>query len=433
MRNDTFRATAWDVAEKAGVSQSTVSRVMTGSTRISEKTRARVLAAAEELDYLPDKRASRLRSGLTGVIAVVVVVRVEDNVREINPFAYALLGSICRAASECDHETLVSFQANEDQFYGRYLEQRDADAMIVIGTTQNPQAWEYFKPFLAQSPRTICWGLPFEGVSSVRSENHAGGKLAANHLWTRGYRNPAFLGPISNVQHQFHERYEGFVEALRELGASPITVPDVPARDRVQQGRDSIKWLMDNNKEFDSIFAACDSIALGALEALLKAGVSVPQEVGVIGYDGIDATAHTNPPLSTIKPDLEEAGRLLVAQVLKDGDEDSGALFAPIELIPRASTKRDLTDALPIRTGLHALFLAGKKFVLDFRQGHLHWRPSKSRIFRLHSHIYPSHKTCSWRTSPSFRDSWVWCCLPLRSACQYLRKIPMRRIGLSKL
>ena len=79
------KSTAWDVAEKAGVSQSTVSRVFTGSTRISEQTRARVMAAAEALDYLPDKRASRLRSGQTGVLAVVLITRAEDAWRDPVP------------------------------------------------------------------------------------------------------------------------------------------------------------------------------------------------------------------------------------------------------------------------------------------------------------------------------------------------------------
>src|SRR3546814_19476947 len=105
------RNTAWDVAERAGVSQSTVSRVFTGSTRISQTTRERVLAAARELDYLPDKRASRPRSGQTGIIAVVVIIRAEDSAREVNPFASALHGSVCRAASERGYRTTVSFQA----------------------------------------------------------------------------------------------------------------------------------------------------------------------------------------------------------------------------------------------------------------------------------------------------------------------------------
>lgn len=339
MSNGTYKTTAWDVAEKAGVSQSTVSRVFTGSTRISEPTREKVLAAARALDYLPDKRASRLRSGQTGVIAVVVITRAEDSAQEINPFAYTLLGGVCRAASDRGYETLVSFQASTDQFYGRYVEQRDADAMIVLGTTQNPAAWEHFRPILQQESRAVCWGLPLDEPHSVRSDNVQGGKLAAEHLWESGYRRPVFLGPVESEQRQFAERFKGFSERLQKFGGNVIASPELSRPDRVGQGREAIEKLAADGTQYDSIFAACDFIALGALEALTQRGISVPGDVGIVGYDGLAATAHASPPLTTIKPDLEEAGRQLVAHVL-DEESDANGSLAPVELIARASTRR---------------------------------------------------------------------------------------------
>ena len=332
------KSTAWDVAEKAGVSQSTVSRVFTGSTRISEPTRTRVLDAAKALDYLPDKRASRLRSGTTGVVAVVVITREDDGAREVNPFAYVLLGSVCRAASAKGYETLVSFQASEDEFYGRYVEQRDADALIVLGTTQNSDAWSHFRKVLEEDERTICWGLPYDDVHSIRSDNAQGGRIAAQHLWNAGYRKPVFLGPIDSVQRQFHERYEGFADELKNLGGDTVVMRDMQPADRMAQGREAIALLEAGGTHYDAIFAACDSIALGALEALRERGVSVPGDVGIIGYDGIAETQHSSPPLTTIKPDLEEAGRLLVAQVLGGDDAVPDETLAPVELIERAST-----------------------------------------------------------------------------------------------
>ncbi len=337
------KSTAWDVAEKAGVSQSTVSRVMTGSTRISDATRNRVLEAARALDYLPDKRASRLRSATTGVVAVVVITRAADGAREVNPFAYVLLGSVCRAASDRGYETLVSFQASESEFYGRYVEQRDADALIVLGTTQNHEGWEHFRKVLHEDTRAICWGLPYDEVRSVRSDNAAGGRLAAQHLWHAGYRKPVFLGPIDSAQRQFDERYKGFAEAIEELGGKAIIMRDMQAANRIEQGREAIALLEANGTDYDAIFAACDFIALGALEALQSRGAIVPGKVGIIGYDGIAETQHSNPPLTTVKPDLEEAGRLLVAQVLGSEDEEDSAdgALAPVELIERASTAQN--------------------------------------------------------------------------------------------
>lgn len=339
MNREMRKSTAWDVAERAGVSQSTVSRVFTGSVRISAPTRDRVLQAARDLDYAPDKRASRLRSGQTGVIAVVVVIRSQDSAQEINPFAYILLGSVCRAASARGYETLVSFQASEDEFYGRYVERREADALIVLGTTQNPPAWEYFRPLLQSDDSAICWGLPFDEANSIRSDNRRGGQLVAEHLWQQGYRQPVFLGPIDSEQRQFHERYQGFVEGWAAHSIKPGLIHQSTSRDRFQQGYDAAKHMLESDRECDCIFAACDFIAIGAQEALSESGVNMPQQIGIVGFDGLAAAAHASPPLTTIKPDLEEAGRQLVSSVLGE-DEEAGSALAPVELIARQSTRR---------------------------------------------------------------------------------------------
>ena len=103
------RPTSIDVAERAGVSQSTVSRALAGSEVITEATRAKVLRAAEEIGYFVDERAARLRRGSTGTIAVVVICRPGQTAADVNPFSYMLLGSVCLAASERGFETLVSF------------------------------------------------------------------------------------------------------------------------------------------------------------------------------------------------------------------------------------------------------------------------------------------------------------------------------------
>ena len=105
-----FRVTSFDVAAEAGVSQSTVSRALAGDPVVSEATRARVAAAAAKLNYSVDENAARLRTGRTGTIAVVVICRHDEDRKDLNPFTYALLGTICAAASARGFETLVSFQ-----------------------------------------------------------------------------------------------------------------------------------------------------------------------------------------------------------------------------------------------------------------------------------------------------------------------------------
>ena len=136
-----FRVTSFDVAAEAGVSQSTVSRALAGDPVVSEATRLRVAEAARKLNYYVDNNAARLRTGKTGTLAVVAICRPDEDRKDLNPFTYALLGTICAAASARGYETLVSFQDGPANLSGRYEEQRKADGLIVIGTTRTGQHW----------------------------------------------------------------------------------------------------------------------------------------------------------------------------------------------------------------------------------------------------------------------------------------------------
>ncbi|WP_379922328.1 LacI family DNA-binding transcriptional regulator [Erythrobacter sp. R86502] len=333
------RPTSFDVAERAGVSQPTVSRALSGSPAIAEATRRKVVEAAEALGYFVDERAARLRRGSTGTLAVVVICREGDNASSINPFAYALLGSVCVAASERGFETLVSFQARDANFFGHYQEQGRADGLVVIGTTTNSAAWEHFRKLEAEGRRVAYWGSPFDELDWVRSDNRLAGQLAVEHLLAAGYRRPCFLGALNTPQVQFTERYEGYAEAMRAAGHDPCLAPTVNAPTREEEGRRAALRLIERGTDFDAIFAACDAMALGAIEALAAADIAVPQQVGVMGFDDLVAGRFSRPPLTTIAPDPAEAGAALVEAVL-DERESNARRRVPVSLIARGSTLR---------------------------------------------------------------------------------------------
>ena len=193
-------------------------------------------------------------------------------------------------------------------------------------------------------------------MRSVRSDNHLGGRIAAEHLWQLGYRKSVFLGPIEQSQRQFHERYEGFVEGINALGGEAHVIGDLSETNRFEQGREAIARLEQEGRNYDSIFAACDFIALGALEALSERGISVPEQVGIVGYDGIAATKHANPPLDHDPPrfgrgraafgplrfweqsDEEVDAAEATAEVEEIGPSD--LRLAPVELLERSSTSK---------------------------------------------------------------------------------------------
>ncbi|WP_017664210.1 LacI family DNA-binding transcriptional regulator [Porphyrobacter sp. AAP82] len=330
------RPTSFDVAERAGVSQPTVSRALSGSPAIAEATRRKVIEAAEALGYFVDERAARLRRGSTGTLAVVVICREGDSASSINPFAYALLGSVCVAASEKGFETLVSFQARPQDFFGHYQEQGRADGLVVIGTTTNAAAWEHFRGLDAATRRVAYWGSPFDELDWVRSDNRAAGRLATQHLLAQGYRRPCFLGALGTPQVQFTERYEGYAEAMRAAGLEPCLAPTVNAATREEEGRRAARRLIERGEDIDAVFAACDAMALGALEAFAAADMAVPQQVGVMGFDDLVAGRFSRPPLTTIAPDPAEAGAALVEAVLDDAAETRRRV--PVKLIVREST-----------------------------------------------------------------------------------------------
>lgn len=332
------RVTSFDVASLAGVSQSTVSRALAGSSTITDATRERVVGAARELGYFVDERAARLRRGRTGVVAVVVIYRRDEAASDINPFAYALLGNICREASARGFETLVSFQAEEDDLFGHYVERREADGLVVIGTTENTQAWRYFQDLARAGTHLACWGSPSDDLDWIRSDNVAGGRLAVDHLAQRGYRRIACVGSTNSPQQQFGERYAGYVEGMEHYGFEPRLVEIDENVDRAEQGRRAVADLIESGEEFDAVFAVCDAIALGALEELRKRDFDVPGRIGLVGFDGIRAGLYSSPPLTTIETDLELAGRMLIDAALEaDGVEQHTRV--PVNFVTRGSTR----------------------------------------------------------------------------------------------
>ena len=333
-----YRVTSFDVAAEAGVSQSTVSRALAGSSAITEETRAKVVEAAERLGYVVDARAAMLRRGQTGTIAVVVIGRQDESVSDINPFYFSLLGAVSAAAAEQGYETLVSFQSDKDKLFGRYEERGQADGVIVIGTTTNPDAWRYFRELDEKGARMAFWGSPYDDLEWIRSDNFEGGQIATHALLDAGCREIVHIGTLDSPQRQFGERYEGYSAAMEKAGIQPRIEEVDENADRESQGRQAVDALIERKESFDGLFIACDSIALGAIDELRERGISVPGECCVIGFDGIRAGSHSNPPLTSVEPDFETAGAMLVRSVLGDKSTPDERRV-PVHLLRRGSVR----------------------------------------------------------------------------------------------
>ncbi|OJW21610.1 MAG: LacI family transcriptional regulator [Sphingopyxis sp. 65-8] len=333
----TLRPTSFDVAERAGVSQSTVSRALRSSPGVNAETRARVAQAAAELGYVVDRHASSLRLKSSETIALVTICRPGEDRSAINPFYFALLGSIAAATSARGFNLLVSFQESEANFRADFVRSGLADAMIVIGTTSNRAAWDYFAAAQASGHDFTCWGSPGGDFHWMRSDNEVGGRLAADHLVATGRRRLAFVGPQRSPQRQFDERRDGFTAALAAHGLAPVLAEPPPADDRHAQGIAAARALLAAHPDIEGIFAASDMLALGVLQGIKDMGRSVPGDVALIGFDGIRAGTLADPALTTIEPDLDAAGEALVAMALEDDAHARDGTRIPVRLAVRGT------------------------------------------------------------------------------------------------
>lgn len=334
------RPTSFDIAYLAGVSQPTVSRALRGDRSVSIATRERIQRIAAELNYAVDKNASSLRSQRTHTIALLFF---EDGTDEnlINPFFLAMLGSITRACANHGLDLLISFQRMEDDWHMRYQDAKRADGLILLGYGDYALYSARIEQLVAQGTHFARWGSVQSDRSgaTVGSDNRGAGKLAGEHLLECGRRRIAFLGHADEHYPEFEHRYDGLCEALRRAGIEPDPALQFDALTSEDAGHRAASALIASGKPFDAIFAASDLIAIGAMRALAGAGLKVPGEVAVVGFDNIPAASLATPPLTTIQQDIAGAGERLVETVLAQIEgHDPPEPRLPTRLIVRGST-----------------------------------------------------------------------------------------------
>ena len=313
------KATSVDIAYHAGVSQATVSRVLRGSPLVNAETRQRVLDAVQALNYKVDRRASSLRTQRAGTLALLLFEDPTGDESHINPFFLSMLGSITRACARNGHDLLVSFQQLSDDWHADYEDSMKADGLILLGYGDYLAYESKLAHLVAQGTHFVRWGpvLPGQPGISIGCDNAEGGALAGRHLVQRGRKKIAFLGDASTHFPEFFARYCGCDAALRESGLRMNPALQVDAASTEQAGYEAARTLMQRKLPFDAIFAASDLIAIGAMHALKEAGLRVPEDVAVVGFDGTPMSRFSNPPLTTVVQDTSKAGALLVDTLLQ--------------------------------------------------------------------------------------------------------------------
>ncbi|MGA7711131.1 MAG: LacI family DNA-binding transcriptional regulator [Rhizomicrobium sp.] len=334
------RPTSFDIALRAGVSQPTVSRALRGDPTIGAITRRRVEAIATELGYKVDKNASNLRGQHSQTIAILFFEDRTAGGSLINPFFLSMLGSIASACAARGYDLLISCQHLSSNWRIDYEDSRKADGIILLGYDDFLTYSARLEQLAEQGTHFVHYGAVIEGHPglSVGCDDFQGGVEATRHLISLGRRNIAFLGHASGHYPEFFGRYSGYVEALRSAGLEVSTDLQADAISTLEEGQGAARKIIARGKPFDAIFAASDLIAIGALGVLKKAGISVPEQVSVVGFDDIPAASIVTPSLTTMMQDTRLAGEVLVDTLLKlmHGETAEGTIL-PSRLVIRES------------------------------------------------------------------------------------------------
>lgn len=325
-----------DIARLAGVSVSTVSRALNGSTLINPETRQRIEQLARSLNYSINLGAQNLRLQKNQTVAVVVPYDAHSRQHISDPFFLSIVGSIADALTDRGYDVLLSrVDAEALDSAAALYDSGKAIGIVIIGQWRHH---DQLNELAARKVPVVVWGgqLPQQLYCSVGGDNISGGLLATRHLLQQGCRRIVFLGDAQLPE--VHLRRRGYEQALHEAGllADPRLELAVPFE--IIAAREALDRLCASSVAFDGVVACSDLLALQAVQAVRASGREVPADVAVVGYDDMPLATWSDPPLTTVHQPVAVAGPEIVEALLTllRGERASPRTL-PVHLVVRAS------------------------------------------------------------------------------------------------
>ncbi|MGO4382292.1 LacI family DNA-binding transcriptional regulator [Pseudoduganella sp. RAF53_2] len=324
-----------EVAKIAGVAPITASRAIRGVGYVSEEARARIMAAAAQLNYTPDMLARRMRGDKSKLIGVFV-----------NSYGPVVLHEIIRAVGDearSQGYDMLMFNAERFDNPGRMATSemltKLCDGLVVV----MPTAQDTFLKVLEQqklSSVLVCFDARQFEMPSVVPENRIGARIAVEHLVSLGHRRIGFIGGNPGTG-QSAERERGYLDGLQEAGLPHDPALMVNGAFAQSGGFSATEKLLALEPRPTAIFAANDEMAFGAMDAINSKGLKVPADISVIGFDDIPTSSYVFPTLTTMRQPFKDMAVRAVSEVvaLIEGREPAAARIAfPVELVVRNST-----------------------------------------------------------------------------------------------
>lgn len=327
-----------DVAREAGVSIATVSRVLNDVDVVNEETKKKVMEAIKKLGYRPNIVARSLKTQRTRTIGIVIpdisnafypeIVRGAEDVANI--YNYNII--LCN----------TDLDAEKEKEYLRVLREKMVDGMIYMSNALEKEVVDLIKELAM--PTVLVETADEEKVfPSVTIDNEKAAYEAVNHLISKGKKNIAYLGTKPDAKNARALRYNGYKKAIEDAGLTADNNLEVFCGLKAIDGENAAEELQRRNVEVDGIFCCADELAMGAINKLREEGKSVPEEIGVVGFDDIYVSSIFYPKLTTIKQPTYDMGsvamRMLIKIINKKPLEISEYVL-PHLLIERESSKK---------------------------------------------------------------------------------------------
>lgn len=343
-----------DVAKAAGVSHGTASNVFSRPDIVREEVRERVLAEALKLGYAgPDPKGRLLRAGKVNAIGVATAEPLSYFFDD--PFARVVMQGIAEACDATGAGISLVSALNKEQLAWN-IQSALVDGFIVFclegGSRLIELARERRLPFVA-----LDYGFDDETIAAIGVDDVAGSRLAARHLAELGHRRFAVLslpfddsgpGPASIDRAQTamysgtRDRLRGYFDVLAEFGIDTKQVPIYATNNDEVTTRQGLEYVFASGSPPTALLSMSDRIALHALEWLAERGLSVPEQVSIVGFDGVPEGQRSTPPLTTVAQPMAEMGRLAVQAIMRfDGTNRRETLS--VELLDRGSTAAPAT------------------------------------------------------------------------------------------
>jgi len=316
------QATLSDIAAKSGVATMTVSRVVNRTGYVSEHTREKVLTAVKEMNYRRNGVARNLKRQWTETVGLVL-----GDIS--NPYATELANAVRESLTFRGYNLFICISehsAKEDMAAFESLADHNVDGMIVA-TRSNTEGDERLRDIADSNMSVVVIGRDFyhDSVDYISADNLTGGFEATQHLIDLGHKRIAFIGAAYENRNSL-KRLQGYLNALekhrikvdeRLITGRKESASDVPGYSTEKIGYEGMKRLLSLPNPPTAVFARNDFTAVGAMTAIKEAGLSIPQDIAIVGFDDTPLALHTSPPLTTVRQPMRLQGQLAAEMLLE--------------------------------------------------------------------------------------------------------------------